>query len=57
MNIAPLKMSLPALVAGSIVLAVGAQETKPTAQLNLPIAPGPFQPTMENGTLDGDSRQ
>ncbi|HWX19731.1 MAG TPA: alpha-L-fucosidase [Candidatus Binatia bacterium] len=50
MNIAPLKMSLPALVAGSIVLAVGAQETKPTAQLNLPIAPGPFQPTMESLT-------
>jgi len=46
MKIVSLKSLLPALAGCSLALATCAQETKPAAPLNLPIAPGPFQPTM-----------
>jgi len=39
-----------ALLACSPAVIVSAQETRPTTPLNLPVAPGPFQPTMESLT-------
>jgi alpha-L-fucosidase len=43
-------LSFAALLTGSLALAVSAQETKPAVQLHLPMAPGPFQPTMDSLT-------
>jgi len=47
MRIAPLKLVLPVLMFCAVASARGAQESKP---LNLPMAPGPFEPTMDSLT-------
>jgi alpha-L-fucosidase len=41
---------LVALLACSLASAASAQETKPAVPLQLPMAPGPFQPTMDSLT-------
>src|SRR3974377_1952345 len=42
--------SLVALLTCSLAFSGSAQETKPVAQRTLPVAPGPFQPTMDSLT-------
>jgi alpha-L-fucosidase len=44
------KILLAAFAAGSLAFAACAQETKPAVQLNLPVAPGSFQPAMDSLT-------
>jgi alpha-L-fucosidase len=46
----PLLAALAVILAGPLAVSPRAQETKPAAKLNLPVAPGPFQGTMDSLT-------